>query len=446
MKMPIKLKCESLNFDGTGNVRLKNDIIKVSNILPLEEGNFEIINKGKKTFLELKNLISKSDKRISSPCPFYLECGGCQYLHLSYEDEIKLKQEWLGDLFKNFTNIDMRPIIKMHSPLNYRNKCQMVYKLSKTRKIVSGFYEEHSHRIVPVDKCLLHAEVANKVIKTFNDILNKNKIQPYDEKTRQGVVRHVVVRYGFNSKQIMLVIVTNGEMFPGRNNVVKDLKNSDLNITTIVQNYNVRDTSIVLGDRQRVLYGPGYIFDTIDDFKFKISPLSFYQVNSMGMTSLYKKAIEIANIKKTDVVLDTYCGVGTIGLFAAKFAKNVIGVELNQHAVMDAKENARLNQVTNIKFQCADSTKAISDCAISKAHIDLVIMDPPRSGSTKEFITSLSKLAPKKIVYISCEPTTLIRDLYELSRAGYAVKIIQGVDMFPRTFNLEVITLLELQK
>lgn len=443
--MDNQYKCIKLNFDGTAVAKKNNEEVVVKNLLLGEEALIVSEVVGKKKMNVVQKITKESEKRITPACPHFLTCGGCQYMHMSYENEIELKSDYLKELFSKFTDIQIYPFIGMHNPFNYRNKCQMTYKLSKTKKVVCGFYEEKSHKIVPVTDCKIQATAATKIINAFNEVLTKNKIEPYDEKTNRGVVKHIVLRYGFTSKEVMLCIVTNGEFFPGRNNVVKDLQKRDLNITTIVQNYNPRETSIVLGEKERVLFGPGFIFDEINGLKFKISSKSFYQINPLGTAQLYKRAIELAEIKKTDFVLDTYCGIGTIGMFAAQYAKSVVGVELNKDAYHDAITNARINHIENISFINSDSTRYMVDVALKKQKIDILIMDPPRDGSTKEFINAVKVLRPRKVVYISCEPKTLIRDLLLFSEVGYSTKKIQGFDMFPRTFNIESICLLELK-
>lgn len=442
MEKIVVLKCIKEDYEGNGIVLFNKEEKKIPGLLLDEEASFKVENNGKYTNLKLLNLITKSKNRIEPKCKEHLSCGGCQYQHMTYEHEIELKELWLHDLFKNSRNVMINPIYKMDDPLHYRNKCQMTYKLSKNKNVVCGFYEEGTHKIVPISDCKIQVKEAHEIINVFNKILTKNHIEPYDEKTRRGVIRHVLLRYGINTHEVMLCIVTNGEMFPGRKNVVNDLLNANLGITTIVQNYNERDTSIVMGQRERVLYGKGYIIDTIKEYKFKISSRSFYQVNPKGMNVLYDKVIENLNIKKSDVVLDTYCGVGTIGILMSKYAKEVYGVELNKDAYKDALENARINNVKNIKFFNDDSTRFIKNLAKNKANIDLLVLDPPREGSTKDFINSVGLLKPKKVIYVSCNPLTLKRDLYDFTKAGFIIKSVQGVDMFPRTFNLECVCVL----
>ncbi|MGM9970625.1 MAG: 23S rRNA (uracil(1939)-C(5))-methyltransferase RlmD [Anaeroplasma sp.] len=390
----------------------------------------------------LKRIITPSKYRLNDGCPYQAECGGCQFMHVSYDYERVLKEDYLNNLFLPFKLKNKISLLTMDEPINYRNKCQMTYKLSKTRKVVCGLYEEYSHRIVTISDCMLQSKHANQIIKELNRVLTKNKIQPYDEKTKTGVLRHVYIRYGFNSNEAMLVLVTNGEQFPGRNNVIKDLKKEELGIKTIVQNVNTRDTSIVLGDKERVLYGPGYIYEYVGEYKFKISPKSFFQINTNGMQKLYNLAIEKANITNNDLVIDAYCGVGTISIFASKYAKKVIGVELNKQAIQDAIINAKINSIKNIDFIADDATNFMTNMAKNREFVDIVIMDPPREGSTKQFINAIKYIKAKKVIYISCDPTTLKRDLYYFIENDYLIKSIDAVDMFSRTQHVECVCLL----
>ena len=391
----------------------------------------------------LNKVLKPSDKRIYDGCPYQNECGGCNFQHISFEYEKELKEKYLNDLFKPF-HLPHIKLVCMDMPNHYRNKCIMTYKLSKSKKVVCGLYEEYSHKIVTISDCMLQHEKANLIIASINKVLTKNKITPYDEKSRSGVLRHVYVRYGFNSNECMVVFVTNGEMFPGRGNVINDLKKLNLGITTIIQNTNARDTSIVLGDKERILYGPGFIYEMVDKYKFKISSKSFFQVNTKGMEKLYNLALSSANIKNTDLVIDAYCGVGTISIFASKYAKKVIGVELNKNAVNDAKINAKINNINNVEFIADDATNFMTNLAKNKQTCDVVIMDPPREGSTKAFINAISYLNAKRVIYISCNPETLARDISFLSN-DYEVTYVQPVDMFPFTSHVETIVCLSLK-
>lgn len=431
-----------VNYEGDALVEFNQKTYKIHDCIEGEDILVEMNGK----YPTLAKIVKPSLERIYDGCPFQKDCGGCQFMHMNYPYEIQQKTAYLQELFKGIKGIPPIEVLPNFEFYHYRNKSQMTYKLSKTKKVVCGFYEEYSHRLVPVSDCMLQSKASNKVILELNKILSKHKIRPYDEATRTGVLRHVFVRYGFQTKELMLILVTNGEMFPGRNNVVKDLLKLDLNITTILQNYNARDTSIVLGDRNKVLYGPGFIYEKVGDYKFKISPNSFFQVNSLGMKKLYTLALEKANIQKTDIVLDAYCGVGTISIFASKYAKEVIGVELNKQAVVDANQNARINQIHNIQFICDDATNYMTHAAKDRAKFDVVIMDPPRDGSTPQFINAIGYLKPKKVIYVSCNPVTLKRDLMLFRDLDYKIEFITGVDNFPKTKHIEVVCTMQLRQ
>ena len=436
-----EFKNVEVNYEADAIVQIKDKNYKIHGCIEGEDILVETYGK----YPSLAKIVKPSEYRITDGCQYQKECGGCQFMHMDYQYEIEQKKKFLNDLFKNIKGIDPIDVVSTFEPYNYRNKSQMTYKLSKQKNVVCGFYEEYSHRLVTVRECMLHAKASNKVIEELNKILSKHRIKPYDEKTRQGTIRHVFVRYGYQTKQLMLILVTNGEMFPGRNNVIKDLLKLNLNISTIIQNFNARDTSIVLGDKNRVLYGPGFIYEKVGDYKFKISPNSFFQINSLGMKKLYNLALEKADIKKTDVVLDAYCGVGTISIFASKYAKEVIGVELNKQAINDAVINAKINNINNVHFIADDATNYITHAAKNKAKFDVLIMDPPREGSTKQFINAVGYLKPRKVIYVSCDPNTLKRDLYLFYENNYDVKSITGVDMFARTKHVECVCTLSLK-
>lgn len=372
-------------------------------------------------------------------CKFNKECGGCQYLEKTYQEELDLKQKYVSNLFKKIKYTDKIEIIGADDPYYYRNKVQMAFRLSKTKRMISGIYQEHSHNIVAVSDCLIQSKKINEVLKKINEVLTKNKIQPYSQ--GKGLVKHVLVRYGYSSKQLMVVIVTNSEMFPGRSNVVKDLLKAQPDITTIIQNINSRDTTIVLGNKERVLYGKGFISDKLSGLTFKISSKSFFQINPPQTEKLYNLALDLADIRPNQYVVDAYSGIGTIGLCASKQAKHVVCVENNPDAVTDAKNNAKNNNITNINFICEDSTNFLMNLADTKNRVDLLFMDPPRSGSTYKFIKSISNLKIPRVVYISCDPETLVRDLEIFTSLNYVVKKVKLVDMFPRTKHIETVCL-----
>lgn len=374
-----------------------------------------------------------------SKCPVFKQCGGCQYLDMAYEEQLKKKQEYLQKLLGKFCKI--HPIVGMENPYHYRNKVHAVFGHRKGEPI-SGVYQEGTHILVPVESCMIEDEKADEIIGTIRGMLKSFKIRTYDEDTGYGLLRHVLIRRGFTTGQIMVVLVTASPVFPSKNNFIKALRQKHPEITTIVQNINGRGTSMVLGDKEHVLYGKGYIEDELCGCRFRISSQSFYQVNPVQTEYLYNKAIELAGLTGKETVIDAYCGIGTIGIIASKQAGQVIGVELNRDAVRDAVENAKCNGIKNIRFFCNDAGKFMDGMAREGASADVVFMDPPRSGSTEEFIRSVAALKPGKVVYISCGPDTLARDLEMFRKVGYEAKSGWGVDLFPMTGHVETVALL----
>lgn len=370
------------------------------------------------------------------------KCGGCKWLHLSYEEQLKKKEKTLKELCGRFGKLE--PMIGMEEAYHYRNKVHAVFGEDKRHNVISGIYEENTHRIVPVDSCLLENEKADEIIVSIRRLLKSFKLRPYNEDTGYGLVRHVLVRTGLNSGQIMVVLVLASPILPSKNHFVKALLKVHPEITTIVLNVNDRSTSMVLGEKEHILYGKGYIEDTLCGKTFRISSKSFYQVNPRQTEKLYGMALEYAHLTGKEVVLDAYCGTGTIGIIASDRAGEVIGVELNRAAVKDAKINARCNAVKNITFYEQDAGKFMVQLAEQNAHVDVVLMDPPRAGSDEAFLSSVIKLKPKRIVYVSCNPETLARDLQYLTKKGYRMEKGVGVDMFPWTTSIEAVICLKL--
>lgn len=370
----------------------------------------------------------------SSLCSVSHQCGGCQYLDMPYEQQLKMKQERLQKLLGKYCKV--KPVIGMDNPFHYRNKVHAVFGYHKG-EVISGVYQEGTHNLVPVEKCMIEDEKADEIIGTIRGLLKSFKIKTYDEDTGYGLLRHVLIRRGFATGQLMVVLVTASPVFPSKNNFVKALREKHPEITTIVQNINGRGTSMILGDREHVLYGKGYIEDILCGCRFRISSKSFYQVNSVQTEKLYAKAIELAALTGNELVLDAYCGIGTIGIIASKNARQVIGVELNPDAVRDAIQNAKCNAIRNIRFYCNDATKFMQQMAAEGAAVDVVLMDPPRSGSTEEFIRAVKAVKAKHVIYVSCGPESLARDLEVFGKMGYEVKEAWGVDMFAMTEHVE---------
>lgn len=369
-------------------------------------------------------------------CPVFKKCGGCQYLNLTYEEQLEKKKKELQRLLKGICPI--HEVIGMENPWHYRNKVHAVFSHDRKGNPISGVYQENSHIVLPVESCLIEDEKADEIIGTIRGMLKSFKIRTYDEDTGYGLLRHVLVKRGFATGEIMVVLVTASPVFPSRNNFVKALRQKHPEITTVIQNINGRDTSMVLGDREQVLYGKGYIEDVLCGCRFRISARSFYQVNPVQTEVLYSKAMEYAGLTGKETVVDAYCGIGTIGIVASRKAKQVIGVELNPDAVRDAVRNVRANKIDNIRFYQGDAGDFLQKMAANGEKADVVFMDPPRSGSTERFMAAAAAMGPKRIVYVSCGPDTLARDLKYLRKKGYRVEKGVGVDLFPWTGHCEV--------
>lgn len=436
----VELKCSRINNLGQGIVISDKKEIVVPYFLPKEVGIVEVekgSSKGK-----LVKLIKPSSIRYNTECEVFQKCGSCHLLHMKYLEQLNLKRSWVEECFrKEKINATFKEIISAETQTCYRNKMQVAYKM-RDNKLVYGFYEEDSHRVIPLEKCLVQTDRQNEICKAVATIMKELRITPYNEDKRIGVIRFVLIREAFKTNQILVTIVTNGEMFPGRNEFIKRLRSKCPYITTIIQNYNSRKTSIILGDQERVLFGNGYIEDILCGIKFKLSSKTFYQVNPVQAEKLYMKALELANFSKDDTIIDAYCGVGTIGMVLSKNVKEVIGVESNKTSVKCARDNARDNKIKNISFVNQDATEFLVDLAKEKVEIDGVIMDPPRSGSTPSFLNSLKKLKPKKIVYVSCNPETLARDL-KLILDEYKITGTALTDMFVGSYHVETIVSLE---
>ncbi len=383
---------------------------------------------------------TKNNKNTTTTCPYAKKCGGCQYQGMDYAAQLKKKQKEMNKLLKDFGKPEQ--IIGMKDPLHYRNKVHAVFGRTRRGEIISGTYETGTHKIVNIDECMIEDEISQSIIRTIRSLIRSFKIRTYDEDTGYGLLRHVLVRRGFTTGQVMVVLVLSSPILPSKNNFVKALRKEHPEITTVVLNVNDKKTSMVLGERDIVLYGKGYIEDTLCGCTFRISPQSFYQINPVQTERLYQTAIDYAELTGKERVIDAYCGIGTIGMVASKKAREVIGVELNRNAVKDARINAKLNQIKNITFYEGDAGKFMVSMAEEGEKADVVFMDPPRSGSDEAFLSSVIKLAPKRIVYVSCGPDTLARDLKYLTGHGYKVKKIQPVDMFGYTQHTETVCLL----
>ena len=377
------------------------------------------------------------DGKNAAPCPHAGQCGGCQLQHLSYDRQLALKQQRVQELLGGFGPV--LPILGMEEPTRYRNKVTAAFALDRRRRIVSGIYQPGRHAVVPVDRCMIEDGTADAIIVTIREMLPDFKIKVYDERSGTGWLRHVLVRRGFATGQTLVVLVAAGPVFPTQKPFVKALTEKHPEITSIVLNVNDRVTPVVLGTKEKVLYGEGFIEDLLCGSRFRISPRSFYQINPVQTEKLYRTAVDFAGLTGTETVLDAYCGIGTIGITASARAGQVVGVELNRDAVADAIANARLNGIKNCRFTAGDAGEYMERMARAGMRPDLVFLDPPRAGSDERFLRSLLRAAPPRVVYVSCDPETLARDLGLLVTGGYRVQRIQPVDMFPWTRHVETV-------
>ncbi len=380
---------------------------------------------------------------ISTLCPYSRRCGGCQLKQSIYPSTLHIKRQRLKRLLSRFGHVD--GVVGAKEPICYRNKAQAMF-FSRGGEICSGLYQAHEKRAMALDRCLLQKEGADAIIKTVRDLCPRFKIKPYDVRTKKGYLRHVLVRHGEATGEIMVVLVTAEGSFPSARSFVNELIRRHSEITTVVHNVNKTSTPLFLGSESEVLWGKGYIEDRLLGLSFRISPCSFYQINHAQTECLYSKVAEFANVKEGERVLDAYCGTGTIGLCTQRGKGELVGVELSESAVSDARINAELNGVKNACFICADAEKYMQSAVLTGEHFDVVITDPPRAGCSREFLMALLKLSPERVVYVSCNPETLARDLGFLTKNGYKAEKIQGVDMFPFTEHVESVVLLSREK
>lgn len=387
--------------------------------------------------------MSKTNTENKLNCKLVKACGSCQYGKETYEEQLAKKQELVNASLRPFCKVEK--IIGMDCPYHYRNKVHAVFSYEKG-KVISGTYKEGTHDVVAVDNCRIEDQKADEIVATIRNLLKSFKIKTYDEDTGYGLFRHVLIRVGKVTGQIMVVLVLGSPILPSKNNFVKALRKEHPEITTIVLNVNNKRTSMILGEKESVLYGKGYIEDILCGVRFRISSKSFYQINHTQTEVLYGTAIRYANLTGKERVVDAYCGIGTIGLIAAKDAAEVIGVELNKDAVFDAISNAKANAIKNVRFYQNDAGAFMVQMAEEGAKADVVFMDPPRAGSDEAFLESVIRLAPSRIVYVSCNPVTLARDLKYLTKKGYQVKKAQPVDMFPWVNHTECVVLLSKRK
>ena len=435
-------------FEGEGIAKIDGLTVFVPGSIKGEKCEILIVKVlASHAYGKIVNIIEKSENRKESDCATYKRCGGCSLRHMTYEHTLKLKRQVVQNLVNKGLKkkVGVLETIGMENPYNYRNKAQYPVGLNSDRQPEVGVFAQRTHTIIPIQKCLIQTEISQKIAKTIIDFVKEKNIQVYNEENQKGLLRHIVIKVGKYTNQVMCILVLNDSKFDQEQELVKLLCEKYPEIKTIVKNINNKNTNVILGQENINLYGNGYIEDKLGEYIFKISPMSFYQVNPVQAEILYTTAINQANLDKNDILFDLYCGIGTIGIFASKYVNKVYGIEIVQQAIEDAKENAKINDVKNIEFICGD-VEVTFDELINKEKIvpTAIIVDPPRKGLDNKTVENIAKIQPAKLVYISCNPATMVRDLAKLENI-YNIKAIQPVDMFPWTNGVESITILELK-
>lgn len=444
---PFNAKCVDISFEGKGVTKNLYGVTFVDGLFIGEEASIQIEYKRAGSFFgKVTRLITKSPDRIQPRCGVCTACGGCQFQQLAYPAQLEYKTNKVKASFKRYSlDVNVNKCIGMDNPYNYRNKIQVPVGRDPHGHIVTGFYRSGTHKIIPVDKCYIEDERASNIVNEFKKLLKDFRYEPYNEDNRSGIFRHILIRTSYHYDEIMVTLVTTLDEFKGKNNFVKEFIKRCPNIKTIVQNINPRDTNVILGEKERILYGSGTIKDSILGVNFIISSKSFFQVNPIQVEKLYQTALDYASLSGNEEVFDAYCGIGTISLIAAKQAKHVLGVEIVKDAIKDANKNKKINKIENVDFICDDASNLIKDLYNDNKHFDVVFVDPPRKGLDEKFITTLLKVKPTKIVYVSCDPETLARDIAILSKE-YDIINAQPVDMFPMTYHVETVVSLNYKR
>lgn len=439
----IELTFEDLTHEGDGVGKVNGYPLFVPYGLPGEKAKVKVI-KVKKNFGfgKLMEIQNASPERVEPPCPVYVACGGCQLQHMSYNMQLNMKHNQVKNVLKKIGHMENVPVhetLGMTDPWRYRNKIQIPVG-ERNGGLITGFYQKRSHRIIEgQESCIIQDEINDRMVGAVRRIAEKLGISAYNEETGRGDLRHIMVRTGQNTNETMIVLVTRVEKLPQMDKLIDELQETYPHIKSIVQNINKEKTNVILGRKTKVIWGSEYIYDTIGDIKFAISAKSFYQVNPSQTKQLYDKALEYANLTGEETVIDAYSGIGTISLFLARKAKKVYGVEIVPEAIADAKENARLNHIENAEFHVGEAEKVMPWWSAQGLRPDVIVVDPPRKGCGEELLEAMLTMKPKRIVYVSCNPSTLARDLRILEDGGYETKQVQPVDMFPQTNHVECV-------
>ena len=442
----IKIKITDVTIDGSGIGRHEGMAVFVPCSAIGDELEVKIVKvKSNYSFGRIEKIISPGYDRIQHDCIAYPKCGGCTFRHISYDAELKIKEKYVKDCITRIgeqDNIKISEIIGCSKTEYYRNKMQLPIRKGRQGEIRVGFYRAYSHDIVESDKCKLHPKIFEDIVKTIKEWMIEKNIEPYDELDKSGTVRHIYLRQAEKSQEILLCIVINSDDLRFKNDLVNCITNKYKDIIGIVLNINKNDTNVVLGEKEKVIYGRNYIKDMLCGLKLNISAKSFYQVNHRQTEILYETVREVLELTGKERILELYCGIGAIGLFLSRFAFSVVGVEIVQEAVENAKLNAQMNGCDNIKFICGDSSKKFSEALMELSDIDIIVIDPPRQGCEKELISKISEIDANKVVYISCNPSTLARDIKEFCKYNFEVEKVCPADMFPRSAHVETVVLM----
>ncbi len=441
----LQVTIEDLTHDGAGVAKVNGYTLFIPKALPGEIADVQVTktNKGY-GFARLLHVVKESEHRIIPACPIFNECGGCQLQHLNYDAQLIAKRKQVEDALARIGGLDhvhIHPTIGMDNPWRYRNKAQTPVG-EREGGLIAGFYQQRSHRIIDMDTCLIQHDENDKVIHVIKKIAKKYGIRAYDEEKHRGTLRHIIARHGYKTNDLMIVLVTKGKELPNKKNIIADIQKECPNVKSIVQNINSKRTNVIFGAETIILWGEEYIYDYIGDIKFAISARSFYQVNPEQTKVLYDKALEYADLTGKETVIDAYCGIGTISLFLAQRAKHVYGVEIVPDAISDAKRNANLNGITNVDFAVGEAEKVMPWWYAQGIRPDVIVVDPPRKGCDETLLETIIHMKPERVVYVSCNPATLARDLKVLAEGGFEVKEVQPVDMFPWTTHVECVVLM----
>ena len=448
----IEVKIEDMGVDGEGIGKADGITLFIKDAVIGDVVQAKIM-KMKKSYgyARLLEVLTPSPYRVEPKCPVSRPCGGCQLQALSYDKQLEFKENKVRNNLKRiggFTDIPMEPIAGMKEPYHYRNKAQFPIGRDKDGKLTAGFYAARTHSLIPVDECYLGAKINEPILGKILQIMEQEHIEPYDEKTHTGLVRHILIRFGFTTKEIMVCFILNGKKLPKQEKFIAALTEIP-GMTSISVNRNEKDTNVIMGEKTITIWGSDYITDYIGDIKYQISPQSFYQVNPAQTKVLYEKALEYAGLTSTETVWDLYCGIGTISLFLAQKAKKVFGVEIVPQAIADAKKNAALNDITNVDFFVGKAEEVYPSYVSEhkeEAKAEVIVVDPPRKGCEESLLSTIVSMAPERIVYVSCDSATLARDLKYLCGHGYELKRVQAVDQFCQTGHCETVVLLSHKK